>query len=112
MALARGKGARENGPAARLEEAEGRLRTLVAEVHHAAGEVLAAAAATAQASTRREVVRPDGPMLLTVDQVAEKLGISVSKAWQMVSGGEIDSVNVGRTRRVKPEDLERYVAGL
>lgn len=95
----------------RLAAAEDRLRELVAQVHAAASEVLAAAAANA--ADRREVVqRTEGPMLLTVEQVAEQLGISVSKAWQLVSGGEIPSVNVGRTRRIRPEDLADFVAGL
>lgn len=115
MAIARLEGIPERRDAAgnRLAAAEGRLRALVAEVHQAASEVLVVAAETAAAArTIRPEVRAEGPRLLTVDQVADQLGISVSKAWQMVGSGEIASVNVGRTRRVRPEDLESYVAGL
>ena len=100
-------------PRAKLANAESKLRDLVAEVHAVAGEVLAAAAEAATTARAAEVAeRADGPMLLTVEQVAEQLGISVSKAWQMVSAREIPSVNVGRTRRVRPAELATYVAGL
>lgn len=97
----------------RLTDAEGRLRALVAEVHAAASEVLAAAAEVrGTAAQAAPVGQAEGPMLLTVDQVAEQLGISASKCWQLVASGEIESVNVGRTRRVRAADLAKYVEGL
>ena len=111
--MVRGQAMVEEPPRAKLADAESKLRELVAEVHTVAGEVLAAAAEAATAARTAGVPeRAGGPMLLTVEQVAEQLGISVSKAWQMVSGRQIASVNVGRTRRIRPAELARYVAGL
>jgi len=98
----------------RLAQAEERLRAAVAQVHAVAGEVLAAAAAAA--ATAREggpaELQAEVPRLLTVEQVAERLGISESFAWQLLGRGEITSVRVGRTRRVRAGDLARYAEGL
>lgn len=49
--------------------------------------------------------------LLTMREVAAILGISVSKAYTLVSSGAIDSVLIGdRSRRVEPAALQQYVA--
>lgn len=105
---------RAGGPSIeRLAEAEERLRAAVAQLHQMASEVLAVAAESAGAVRgSRLAVRADSPLLLTVDEVAEQLGISVSKAWQLVGAGTIPSCTVGRTRRVRATDLAGYVEGL
>lgn len=53
----------------------------------------------AQAATR----------LLTVNEVAQQLGLSRSKAYQLVSRGEIRSLTIGRNRRVSPTALAEFV---
>ena len=59
------------------------------------------------------------PALLTVERVAEELGISRSSAYQLIrrdpitdAPPKIRSVTVGRLRRVAATDLEDYVASL
>jgi excisionase family DNA binding protein len=52
-----------------------------------------------------------GPRLLRIDDVSERLAISRSMAWKLVSIGEIRSLRIGRAVRVRPEDLEEYLAG-
>jgi excisionase family DNA binding protein len=47
--------------------------------------------------------------LLTVTEVADQLGISRSKAYQLVLGGEIPSLVIGRNRRVSPTALAEFV---
>jgi excisionase family DNA binding protein len=48
-------------------------------------------------------------VLLTADQVAEILNISVSKAYAMMASGEIPTIKIGRCVRVREEDLEAYI---
>ena len=47
--------------------------------------------------------------LLTVNEVAGQLGISRSKAYQLVSRGEIRSLAIGRNRRISPTALAEFV---
>ena len=49
--------------------------------------------------------------LLRLDEVAGQLSISKSMAWKLVACGQIRSVRIGRAVRVRPADLEEYVAG-
>jgi len=49
-----------------------------------------------------------GSNLLTVNQVAFRLSISKSKVYELLKNGSIQSVTMGRSKRVKPADLERY----
>jgi len=53
----------------------------------------------------------DSP-LLTVPEVVERLRVSRSKVYDLMSRGELLSVRVHGCRRVRAEDLDRYVAGL
>jgi excisionase family DNA binding protein len=48
-------------------------------------------------------------LLLTVEQAAQALGIGRSLAWKLVARGEIQSLTVGRARRVPRAWLEGYV---
>jgi excisionase family DNA binding protein len=50
---------------------------------------------------------PDAP--LTVADVARKLRISGRVAYELLQGGQIPSFRVGRSIRVKPEDLAAYI---
>jgi excisionase family DNA binding protein len=48
-------------------------------------------------------------LLLSVEEAAGRLGISRAYMWRLVSGGEVDSIHVGRLRRIEPEALARYI---
>jgi excisionase family DNA binding protein len=48
--------------------------------------------------------------LLRVEDVAERLSVSRSMAWKLVAAGELRSVRIGRSVRVRPADLEAYLA--
>ncbi|MFD9908864.1 excisionase family DNA-binding protein [Streptomyces sp. NPDC059063] len=55
----------------------------------------------------------DGSLvLLTVEEAARRLRIGRTTCFRLVSAGEIESVMVGRLRRVPPEALRMYVARL
>ncbi|MEV6704327.1 helix-turn-helix domain-containing protein [Micromonospora wenchangensis] len=49
---------------------------------------------------------------LTIDQVAEMLGVSYWTVYRLVKAREIIGVRVGRARRVVPESVEAYKARL
>ena len=47
--------------------------------------------------------------LLTAGEVAEILSVSKSFAYQLMRTGEIPTVRLGRSVRVRPKDLDRYI---
>jgi len=49
--------------------------------------------------------------LLRIEDIADRLAVSRSMAWKLIAYGELRSVRIGRAVRVRPEDLEEYVAG-
>ncbi|MGH3813461.1 MAG: excisionase family DNA-binding protein [Pseudonocardiaceae bacterium] len=51
-------------------------------------------------------------LLLRVDEAAERLGIGRTLMCGLIAAGDIESVQVGRLRRVPAECLEEYVARL
>jgi excisionase family DNA binding protein len=48
--------------------------------------------------------------LLTVQQVIERLHLSRSSVYELISSGEIPSLKIGRARRVSEDDLDRFIA--
>jgi excisionase family DNA binding protein len=62
-----------------------------------------------------ENVQLEGPLctsevrLLTVVEVAKLLGISRSKVYELLYAGEIKSVKIGGSRRIRYTDLGDYV---
>jgi excisionase family DNA binding protein len=48
--------------------------------------------------------------LLRIDDVADRLAVSRSMAWKLVTYGQIRSVRIGRSVRVRPADLDAFVA--
>lgn len=48
--------------------------------------------------------------LLRLDEVAQRLAISKSMAWKLVAYGQLRSVKIGRAVRVRPSDVEEYLA--
>jgi excisionase family DNA binding protein len=48
--------------------------------------------------------------LLTASQVAKRLSVSKSHAYNLMNTGEIPTVCIGGARRVRPEDLEWFIS--
>ena len=57
-------------------------------------------------------VRADYRLLLTVEEAADRLGIGRSLMYELISGGKIASIHVGRLRRVPLESLTDFVAAM
>lgn len=55
--------------------------------------------------------RSDG-LLLTIEEVAKRLRLGRTLVYRLISSGELESVKVGRLRRVPAECLPEYVATL
>ncbi|RKT84854.1 DNA binding domain-containing protein, excisionase family [Saccharopolyspora antimicrobica] len=53
-----------------------------------------------------------GRVLLTVEEAAQQLGIGRTKAYELVKSGEIESVQIGRLRRVPRAAIDGYAARL
>jgi excisionase family DNA binding protein len=47
--------------------------------------------------------------LLKAKDVAEILNLSRSKTYHLMQIGEIPTVRIGKSRRVRPEDLIKYI---
>jgi excisionase family DNA binding protein len=47
--------------------------------------------------------------LLRVERVAEKLGLSRSATYELVSAGRIRSLKLGRARRVRSADVDAFI---
>ena len=50
--------------------------------------------------------------LLTVDEVAERLGVTKDWVWAQARAGRIPHVQLGRYRRFREEALERWLEEL
>jgi excisionase family DNA binding protein len=51
-------------------------------------------------------------LLLTVEETAERLSIGRTRAYELVLCGALESVKIGRSRRVPVGALESFVARL
>jgi excisionase family DNA binding protein len=51
-------------------------------------------------------------LMLTVEEAARRLGLGRTLVYQLISSGELESVTVGRLRRVPTECLGEYVKTL
>ncbi len=49
------------------------------------------------------------PRLLSVGEVAESLGVSTAKVYQLIRNGELEAVNLGRLYRVTPSGKGGFV---
>ncbi len=54
---------------------------------------------------------PD-PLLYKPEPAAEALGIGRSKLFELIAAGEIETVQIGRSRRIPRAALEAYVQRL
>ncbi len=63
-----------------------------------------------------ETVSPEEPdpagLLLTVEEAAERLRLGRTFVYRLIMSGELESVKVGRLRRVPAECLPAYIATL
>lgn len=51
-------------------------------------------------------------VLLTVEEAAEQLGIGRTKTYELVKKGEIESIQIGRLRRIPTSAIHEYAARL
>jgi excisionase family DNA binding protein len=64
---------------------------------------------------RRRPFPQDGAgyrLLLTVEEAADCLCVGRTYMFDLIAKGVVPSVRLGKLRRVRPEDLERYVSSL
>ncbi len=54
-------------------------------------------------------VAPERAMLLRVEDAAERLGIARTLMFRLIKDGDVESVRIGRLRRVPVASLEEYV---
>jgi excisionase family DNA binding protein len=52
------------------------------------------------------------PLVLTVEAAAERLGIGRSLMYALVKSGDVESVCIGRLRRIPTDALETFVRSL
>ncbi|MFC9971831.1 helix-turn-helix domain-containing protein [Spirillospora sp. NPDC127200] len=57
-------------------------------------------------------ITADADLLLTVEEAARRLKIGRTQMYRLIASGEVQSVTIGRLRRVPAECLSAYVAGL
>jgi excisionase family DNA binding protein len=48
--------------------------------------------------------------LLKIPEVAARLSLSVTKVWQMVYSGELDSLKIDSSRRIPDYTVDEYIA--
>jgi len=53
----------------------------------------------------------DQRLLLTVSEAAQRLGIGRSLLYELLTEGKIESIHVGRLRRISPNALAAYIEG-
>lgn len=51
-------------------------------------------------------------LLLTVEEAAEALSLGKTKVYELISAGEIQTIQIGRARRVAVEALTDFVRSL
>jgi excisionase family DNA binding protein len=52
------------------------------------------------------------PFFLTLDQAAKRLTIGKTKLYELIARGAIPVVHIDRVARIRPGDLEQFVARL
>lgn len=51
-------------------------------------------------------------LLLTVEEAAEALSLGKTKVYELISAGQIETVQIGRSRRVPVDALDAFVRRL
>ncbi|MFC0116000.1 helix-turn-helix domain-containing protein [Kibdelosporangium aridum] len=68
---------------------------------------------TAQPTVEVTASRPmPSRVLLTVEEAAKQLGIGKTKAYELVRSGDLESVQIGRLRRIHVDAINAYAARL
>lgn len=67
---------------------------------------------TRPTAVRRPSQTAQAPLLLRPTEAAEALAIGRTRLYELIRNGELESVLIGRSRRIKREALAAYVAGL
>ncbi len=49
------------------------------------------------------------PRLLNAQEVAAALNMGLSTVYLLVERGELSSIRIGRSVRIRPEDLEKFI---
>ena len=49
------------------------------------------------------------PKLLTPEQTAKLLNVGRSKLYQLISEGAIETITIGKCRRITPEAIDRFI---
>lgn len=57
----------------------------------------------------REITSPSGPGFLTAAEAAERMRVSKMTVYRLIKAGELPAVQIGRSYRVREDDLERYL---
>lgn len=63
----------------------------------------------AQAQSLRMRIEADDRLLLTVSEAARRLGIGRSLLYELLMDGQIESIHVGRLRRIPTDALVAYI---
>jgi excisionase family DNA binding protein len=59
-----------------------------------------------------EALDARGPLLLTVVQAGALLGLGRTKTYELIAGGQLEAVHIGRAARVPLASVHRYVEAL
>jgi excisionase family DNA binding protein len=65
-----------------------------------------------ESTQRNEPPAPPPRVLLTVEEAAERLGLGKTKTYSFVMSGELESVRIGRLRRVHVDAVAAFAARL
>ncbi|MEP6650879.1 MAG: excisionase family DNA-binding protein [Lapillicoccus sp.] len=52
------------------------------------------------------------PLVLTVEAAADRLGVGRTLMYALVKSGAVESVTIGRLRRIPADALDKFVASL
>jgi excisionase family DNA binding protein len=93
------------------EDKLGRLKRALAEHHHALEELESALLEFEEAVEGEVLDRPDSYdlELLSIPQVCQRLAMGKSWVYRRIHEGEIPSVRLGRTIKIRRADLEHYL---
>lgn len=102
-------GVKEASRPAEFRDLVNRLQLVVSEI---AEHLVEAERKALRQSVDQMAAAAQQKPLLTLDEVADRLGVSLSTVKNRVRSGELTSVKVGGLRRVRPVDLKEYVDSL
>ncbi|MET9269789.1 helix-turn-helix domain-containing protein [Kribbella sp. NPDC003557] len=60
-------------------------------------------------SIAEDSITTAAPLLLTVEQAAQQLGIGRTTVFALLKSGELESVPLGRLRRIPAECITEYI---